>query len=185
MRRGDSRKSKSPGEAPPVRSGRHRAKQGFLRRTDRRYFLRSSRVSNGEPTEVRDLGPRTLTANRQITRSKPLHNDMFLRRTDRIRAALDCSKFVRTYGEPTELPTENEIHEHPGSETPTANRRKAENLGAERVKRTGMHSAFGSNRDKRGGVHSRLVAARRVQGVGGSVTFTRRPPPAKIGEWPR
>ena len=34
-------------------------------------------------------------------------------------------------------------------------------------------------------VHSRLVAARRVQGVGGSVTFTRRPPPAKICEWPR
>ena len=35
------------------------------------------------------------------------------------------------------------------------------------------------------GVHSRLMAVGRVQGVGGSVTFTPRPPPAKIGEWPR
>ena len=29
------------------------------------------------------------------------------------------------------------------------------------------------------------VAAYRVQGVGGSVTFTRRPPPAEVGEWRR
>ena len=35
------------------------------------------------------------------------------------------------------------------------------------------------------GVHSRLATAGRVQGVGGSVTFTPHPPPAKIGEWPR
>ena len=49
---------------------------------------------------------------------------MFLRRTDRIRAALDCSKFVGTYGEPTELPTEIEIHRHPGSEAPAVSRLK-------------------------------------------------------------
>ena len=30
-------------------------------------------------------------------------------------------------------------------------------------------------------VHSRLAAACRVQRVGGSVTFTRRPPPAEVG----
>ena len=40
------------------------------------------------------------------------------------------------------LTTEVENHEHPGSETPTANRWKAEILGAGRVKRTGMRSAF-------------------------------------------
>ena len=34
-------------------------------------------------------------------------------------------------------------------------------------------------------VHSRLAAAYRVQGVGGSVTFTRRPPPAEVRGWPR
>ena len=51
-------------------------------------------------------------------------------------------KFTSSNGEPTVLTTEIDIHERPGSENLTANRKKAEILGAKRVKRARMRSAF-------------------------------------------
>ena len=99
-----------------------------------------SKVSYGGPTEARTAlallklmrtnGGPTVIAKGRSSYGKPTE----------LGAALGCSKFARTYGKPTELFDRNSSYGNPT---------EGEILGAARVKRTDMQSAFWSIRDKR------------------------------------
>ena len=78
----------------PTRSGRHRAKQDFLRRADRRCVLRSSRVFQRWTDGRVGLGTENSYGKPTDSKVKPLHNDVFLRRTDRNQGCT-CSLKIR------------------------------------------------------------------------------------------
>ena len=150
-------------------------KQDFLRQADRRGIsCAAAEVSNGEPTEIWHLGPCTPTASRRTASQSLCIMMCSYGEPTESELHVVARNFVRTYGKPTELFDRNSSYGNP-----TEGLRKSEKFWVRNVsdEQTGnLH--FG--RFVTSGVHSRLAAAGRVQGVGGSVTFTPHLPPAKI-----
>jgi hypothetical protein len=147
-------------------------KQDFLRQADRRGIsCAAAEVSNGEPTEIWHLGPCTPTASRRTASQSLCIMICSYGEPTESELHIVARNFVRTYGKPTELFDRNSSYGNP-----TEGLRKfwVRNVSDEQT--GNLH--FG--RFVTSDVHSRLAAAGRVQGVGGSVTFTPHLPPAKI-----
>ena len=150
-------------------------KQDFLRQADRRGIsCAAAEVSNGEPTEIWHLRPCTPTASRRTASQSLCIMMCSYGEPTESELHVVARNFVRTYGKPTELFDRNILTVI----------RQTEKFWVRRVSNEqtcNLH--FG--RIVTSGVHSRLAAAGSVLGVGGSVTFTPYPPPAKKGGLPR